>query len=58
MEALPPTYDLLHENGLRIVLGLAGTGFVHGLHTHKDPRICRQICDGELGLVDQVFVCS
>lgn len=58
MKGSPPTYDFLHKDGLRVVFGLAGTGCVHRLHTHKDLRIRGQTRDGELGLVDQVCVCN
>lgn len=52
----PPTYDFLHENGLGVVLGLAGAGCIHSLHTHKDLGIRGQTRDGELGLVNQICV--
>lgn len=58
MRGLLPTYDFLHKDGLRVVLGLAGAGGVHSLHAHKDPGIRGQTCDGKLGLVDQIFVCN
>ena len=58
LKALPPTYDFLHKDGLRVVLGLAGAGGIHSLHTHIDPWIRRQTCDGELGLVDQFRICN
>lgn len=54
----PPTYDLLHENGLGVVLGLTGAGCVHSLHTHKDLCIRGQTRDGELGLINQIRVCN
>lgn len=57
LKALPPTYDFFHKDGLRVVLGLASTGGVHGFHAHKDPCIRWQTCDGELGLLDQLCVC-
>lgn len=58
MRAVPPTYDFLHEDGLRVVLGLTRPSRVNRLHTHKDLCIRGQTIDGELRLVDQVRVAT
>lgn len=58
MRAVPPTYDFLHKDGLRIVLGLTRPGRVNRLHTYEDLRVRGQTVDGELRLVDQVCVCN
>lgn len=58
MRAIPPTYDFLHKDGLRIVLGLTRPSRVNRLHTYEDLCIRGQTVDGELRLVDQVCVCN
>ena len=58
MRAVPPTYDFLHEDGLRVVLGLTCPSRVNRLHTNEDLCIRGQTIDGELRLVDQVRVCN
>lgn len=58
MRAVPPTYNFLHKDGLRIILGLASTSCVNSLHTYEDLCVRGEAIDGELRLVNQVRVCN